>query len=220
MTNHKSLLILALFILSSLACNISADFQSTATPLRPATIQDPLLLEGWTALYQHQEPIRLPDGTTLTGRQLAQFVIDRAIPVQWSPEGDRHELSYSELYCRMGVCTYALDPAVVEPLYITPVIAERETGRLDTLVEMLAHEIYHRLQPFGQVRPTLFEEYSAYYLGQQVSGVSWAAFSGYDAKDPVSLARWFSDHKLADAYRHLDPYPQMVLEVIQPVAVR
>ena len=71
-----------------------------------------------------------------------------------------------------GVCTKEN-----EPIYFSPSIAAQEPDPLPWLVECMAHEIYHEMQPFGQVPDTMFEEFSAYYLStREFAGGS--TFSG------------------------------------------
>ncbi len=58
-----------------------------ANPLAlPASIQEAELLDGWIYLYNQLDPVQLWDGSLLTGRDLAQFVLDRSIPIVWDTE--------------------------------------------------------------------------------------------------------------------------------------
>src|SRR5438874_1028479 len=61
--------------------NLPADL--TVPPSLTANITDPMLLEAWVRLYNHQEPMQLWDGSTITGRQLAQYALDQALPIVW-----------------------------------------------------------------------------------------------------------------------------------------
>lgn len=219
MSKFFYLITLTIAMITLTACSTPA---AAAMPLQtnqpassnqPTTIQDAVLLEGWTALYNHQETIQMPDGRTLTGRNLAQFIIDNAIPVLWTPADD-HQTSYSTIACGGDVCTYDDGHPGTDPIYITASIKTLEDGRMSQLVERMAHEIYHRMQPFGQVRITLFEEYSAYYLSMQISQTTWAQFKGYDARNPACLTRWFNDTNLMYAYQHLGLYPQSVISSV------
>ena len=51
---------------------------------------------------------------------------------------------------------------------------------MSRLVKSLAHEIFHRMEPYGQVRDSQYEEFTAIYLGTQISGSTWQSFKGYD----------------------------------------
>ncbi len=219
--NKKFYLItLTAALITLTACNVSAavamslPMNQPASPVQPTTIQDTVLLEGWTALYNHQEAIQMPDGSTMTGRDLAQFIIDSHIPVLWTPTDDSHQTSYSTIACAGDVCTYDDGQPGVAPLYITSSIKDLGNDRMSQIVERLAHEIYHRMQPFGKVHITLFEEYSAYYLSMQISQATWAQFKGYEVLNPACLTRWFNDTNLMYAYQHLGLYPQSVISSV------
>jgi hypothetical protein len=177
---------------------------------RPTTIQDPLLLKGWLTLYDQQEAIQMPDGSSLSGRVLAQFVIDHAIQMLWAPADNNSHSSYSVQNCINDFCTKEN-----EPIYFSPSIATQEGDPLSWLVECMAHEIYHEMQPFGQVRDTLFEEFSAYYVSTRISGSQWAQFKEGDGLDAASLIRWFNDHRLLSTYRNFKLYPQKILPLVK-----
>jgi hypothetical protein len=164
------------------------------------------LLEGWNRLNNHTEPIQLWDGHTLSGHELAQYVLDYAIPIVWgSPDvcgGD----SCSKRYCRGEVCTYDNDQPGVKPIYINPSLRAKAEGQMDELVDTLAHEIYHRTQPFGSVDDSLYEEYSAYYVGAHISGVRWTNFEDYNPLQPACLVKWFHDNHLLEGYQQYKAY--------------
>lgn len=155
----------------------------------------------------------MPDGTSLSGRDLAQLIIDQGIPLLWAPEDNNRHASYSLQTCQAGVCTKEN-----QPIYFSPSLESPGTDHFNWLVECMAHEIYHEMQPFGQVSNTLFEEYSAYYLSTQISQLKWAQFKGYDALVPPSLIQWFTDHNLMYAYQDLELYPHKVLPMVKRVA--
>src|SRR5712692_3864942 len=52
-------------------------------PAKLPAIQDATLLEAWVRLYNHQDPIGLWDGSSLSGRSLAEYLLDHGIPVVW-----------------------------------------------------------------------------------------------------------------------------------------
>ena len=78
------------------------------------------------------------------------------------------------------------------------------------LVQALAHEIFHRTQPYGNVGTTQYEEFSAYYLSTHISGVTWMNIEAYDPFTPACMKRWFSERNLLQLYEGLEPYPQSV----------
>src|SRR5215831_18223539 len=55
---------------------------TTASAKVPA-IQDPTLMEAWVRLHDRQDAIRLWDGSSLTGQNLADYLLDHGIPVAW-----------------------------------------------------------------------------------------------------------------------------------------
>jgi hypothetical protein len=62
------------------------------------------------------------------------------------------------------------------------------------LAGALAHELYHRTQPFGPVVSSLYEEYWAYYVGAKIAHIEWLKFDGYDPDIGACLRAWFVDH--------------------------
>src|SRR5260370_39505924 len=51
----------------------------------PAAIHDPRLLAAWIGLYQQPAAIDLGEGASVSGRSLAQYALDHAIPTLWEP---------------------------------------------------------------------------------------------------------------------------------------
>jgi hypothetical protein len=143
-----------------------------AGALSKPQIPDPMLLEAWTRLDQHHDPIQLWDGRALTGHDLAQYLLEHAIPVVWDTEQVCNSGACSLLYCASEICAYEDR----EPIYVSPA----EAKDMQNLVATLAHEIFHRTQPFGPAPSTQFEEYWAFFVGAQISGASWPTFDGYD----------------------------------------
>ncbi len=174
----------------------------------PSTIHDPLLLEGWIRLYDHQEPVQLADGSTVVGRDLAQFLVDRSIPVVWDTNQMCSNGSCSVRYCEKDTCEYEDGLPGVDPIYITLEIQSMGDVQMNFLVGTLAHEIFHRTAPYGKVRDTLYEEFAAYYVGAQIGHAFRLNFEGYDSLNPTSLQSWFNDNGLMKAYAQFKLYPK------------
>ena len=180
----------------------------------PAGIHDAELLEAWVRLYTHTDPIRLWDGASLTGRGLAEFLRDHNIPLVWGTDQDCGGGSCSVQTCVLGqdVCAYANDASGLAPIYVRA--AER--GHMAAVVDTLAHEIFHRTQPFGAVRDTRFEEYWAFRIEYQINAESWLTFGAYEPLDPNHLSLWLRDNNLPQ-YFQLPAYPaSMADRVIAP----
>ncbi len=171
-------------------------------PDLPTGIQDAWLVEGWITLYDQVDPVQLWDGGTLTGRSLAQFILDRSIPVVWDTENKCDGESCSLHYCYEKFCTFEDRKGSVAPIYISL----RICNDLQSLVRTLAHEIYHRTEPFGSVPDTLFEEFNAYLVGARISGSDWPKFEGVDPLAPAKMDQWFKDNQFT-AYPGLQHYP-------------
>jgi hypothetical protein len=180
----------------------------TVAEVLPASIQDPMLLEAWIRLDNRQDPIALWDGRTTTGHDLAQFLLAQAIPVVWDTDGVCGSGSCSVYNCRGDVCSYDDGQPGVDPIFILPVAQPFGHG-MDGLVSTLAHEIFHRTQPFGPVFDTRFEEYWAFFVGTQISPSVGLSFGTYDPLDPDHLNLWIKDNRV-DAYFQLPAYPTSV----------
>jgi hypothetical protein len=182
-------------------------------PVLPSTIHDPVLLEGWIHLYHHREPVQLADGSTVSGRDLAQFIIDQSIPVVWDTDQKCEIASCSLLYCEQDTCKYEDGLPGVDPIYISLDIQSMEEAKMNFLVGTLAHEIFHRTAPYGKVWPTLYEEFAAFYVGAQIGHAFRLDFVGYDGLNPAALRSWFKDNGLMKAYQHFSLYPQSMNSV-------
>ena len=187
------------------ACGTSAQAASDRLSF---IIQDPQLQQGWELLNQHTELIQLPDGRSLSGHTLAQFVLENGIPVQWDAQNICKGSSCSKKYCADGVCDYEDGLPGVDPIYLNASIRDLGGERMSRTVESMAHEIFHRMQPFGLGKTTLFEEFNAYFLSTRISGAAWTGFEGYDPLKSACLQRWFADRNLLYGYTDLELYPQ------------
>src|SRR5688572_13134726 len=152
----------------------------------PDGLDDPTLIEAWIRLYNHNEPLELWDGTILTGRDLAQFLLDQAIPLVWDIQGRCHNASCSFQYCAGDTCTYEDGQPGVNAIYIFPA----QAADMPTLVSTLAHESFHRMQLFGQVHDTRFEEFWACKVGAAFNAQSGFKFDGYDPLVSGYLLLW------------------------------
>lgn len=174
-------------------------------------IQDPLILKAWNTLNSLEEPVVLWDGKALTGKALAQFLLAEQIPVVWGSDDICKGSSCSRLYCAAdGACAYDDGQPGVDPIYLNPGARDQQAGQNARVARELAHEAFHRLQPFGQVNITQFEEYWAFYLETQVLKASYPDFKGCDPTDASSLQKWFTKHMMA-GYLKLDVYPNSIL---------
>ena len=173
----------------------------------PAAIDDPHMLEAWVRLYNHQEPIQLWDGSpTTTGRALAQFLLDQSIPVVWDVQNACHG-SCSIRYCHTdGTCSYDDGQPGVEPILVHIMYA----NDIPSLVLILAHEAFHRTEPFGTGLDTRFEEYYAFKLESQITPAGAMKFDGFDPMVPAELDGWLHANQL-DGYMVLPQYPSNVL---------
>jgi hypothetical protein len=179
----------------------------------PANIEDPILLEAWIRLYNQQEAIQLWDGSTVTGRQLAQYALDHALPIVWD----------TGKACSGGSCSlrYLVNGAYVfdygqsggpEPIYIAPIDDPHGTN-MQFLVGTLAHEIFHRTSPFGAVSDTKFEEYWAFRIGAAIGRNAAPKFDGIDPMVSGELFIWLLNNKLS-FYYNLPEYPASVAALV------
>jgi hypothetical protein len=187
-------------------------------PALPAAITDPTLLEAWVRLYNYQDPIKLWDGSSLTGRSLAEYLLAHGIPVVWDTGKVCGGGSCSLISCApgpVGPCNYANTQSGVAPIYVRT--AER--GDMPALVDTLAHETFHRTQPFGAVPDTRFEEYWAFRIEYHIAPETWLTFGAYDPLDGNHLNLWIRDNGL-EPYFQLAEYPASVAALVasQPQA--
>jgi len=179
----------------------------------PANIQDPMLLEAWVRLYNHLEPIQLWDGSTITGRQLAQYALDHALPIVWDTGHVCSGGSCSVRYCDETVWRFddQLHPGI-KPIYIAP-IAQPDATSMQFLVGTLAHEIFHRTSPFGAVADTKFEEYWAFRIGAAIGKNAAPNFDGIDPLISGELFIWLLKNRMP-FYYSLPEYPASVAALV------
>lgn len=187
---------------------VSAGTEISESANTTVDIQDPLIQKAWDYLDTLEEPVMLWDGSTLTGKSLAQFLRASQIPVVWDDEGACRGSSCSQQFCDSnGACGYEDGKPGVAPIYLNPGARDQKVGQTARIAAEMAHEIFHRRQPFGGVKISQFEEYWAFNTQTQIFKASWPDFKGYDPMDANSLQQWFSMHMMA-GYLKLDPYPQ------------
>ena len=205
---NKNFILTSLLLLSFLlsACGTTA---LAASPDQPISIEDALLLAAWGRLNDQTEPVQLWNGLSITGHDLAQFVLDHSIPILWTSPDISTKVAFSVLKCKGETCVYSSNQPGIPPIFVGESL--NHADRLDDLVDTLAHEIYHRTQPYGQVIITMYEEYLAYYVGAYMSGMIWANFKGYDPLKQACLIKWFSDYNLLAGYQDHQTYPLTVL---------
>ena len=88
---------------------------------------------------------------------------------------------------------------------------------MPSLISTLAHEIFHRTQPFGPVRGTRFEEYWAFLVGARISKSAWPAFGAFDALNPEQLNLWLQLNGLAYYFQYPE-YPAAVASHVNHVS--
>lgn len=176
-----------------------------AQALSPA-IQDEYILEGWNYLRSLREPV-VANGMVMSGENLARFLVENQIPVVWGSDEICGGSSCSRMYCAPdGNCSYEDGKPGIDPIYLNPAILTQDVGQVDRLVGELAHEIYHRMHPFGYGMISQIEEYWAFYVGAQVVNSNWPEFDGVDPQDPEQLRNWFYTNSL-NGYLKLTSYP-------------
>lgn len=122
-------------------------------------IRDPLILEGWKFIYHSDTSIDLQEGSAITAKDLASFLVENSIPVEWGSDGICNGSSCSQLYCGgQGTCVYQDGSPGTDPIYHNASIRDRTNGQLSRVVDDLKNEIFHRMQPFGLVKSTQLEE--------------------------------------------------------------
>ena len=173
-------------------------------------------MEAWIRLYNRQEPIQLWDGRTVTGRDLAQYLLENAITVVWDTQHICGNASCSTEIksCIPDTCTYEDGEPGVNPIYVYPAKATDMQGLTGTLT----HEIFHRTQPFGAVADTRFEEYWAFLIGAKISQAGWPAFGAYDLLNPGHLNLWIKENRL-DPYFELPDYPASVVPLVSGASI-
>jgi hypothetical protein len=164
----------------------------------PATIQDPVLLEGWIRLYNRTQACEMWDGSTLTGQQLAQYVINQSVVITWNTNPAYSDGSW-------------VDRGNTDIIYINPGLKEENETQMTRLVSTLAHEIFHHATPFDQVEDTLYEEYWAHYVGSCVSGRGQVGFNYFNPLSPDSLTLWFKANNRSGYLGAYDLYPENVM---------
>ncbi len=174
----------------------------------PTTIHDPLLLAGWVYLYNQQEPLHTWDSHDLTGRKIAQMIIDQRISVQWNVHKKYGGNSYSERpACHKKSC--AEDRENHQPIMIDTHYLDPGQQNLANLADTLAHEMIHHMLPFGNIEDTLYEEFWAYSIGLQISKSKQLDLRGYSPLQATCLTQWFNMNHLT-YYSGMQYYPQSI----------
>lgn len=88
--------------------------------------------------------------------------------------------SCSIRYCDGETCRYKDGKPSVRPIYISASLQNNGEEDIDELVSTLAHEIYHYTQPNGPVKDTLYEEFTAYYIGAAITQRYGTNFKDYN----------------------------------------
>lgn len=169
----------------------------------PTTIQDPILLEAWILMYNRTQTCKLWDNNTLSGQQLAQYVLDNAVVITWNADPAYGESSW-------------VDRGETDNVYINPGLQKQTDMQMVNLVNTMAHEMFHRTTPFHQVEDTLYEEYWAFYVGSCVSGRANADYDHFNPLSTASLKDWFKDNNRSSYLSEFPLYPQEMLALSIP----
>ena len=192
-----------LILVTISACGAVSENATPPQSSQPTTIQDPSLIEAWNILNDNQENALDWDNHMITGHELAKYILERSIPVQFDTEGICQGSSCSVRYCAGDVCDFEDGNPGIDPIYISLKLKDDP----ERLVRALMHEIYHRMEPFGNVRDTLFEEFWAYAVEAQLSGSGGEIFLGCDPKNSEELVQWFEVYQ-AGSYAGFEIYPE------------
>jgi hypothetical protein len=190
----------------------STETDNASMDNQTSLIQDPYIIDGLNYLSSQNDLIRLPNGDSLSGTALVQFIIASHIPVVWGSDEICGGGSCSLMYCSAGGgCSYEDGQPGIDPIYLNPSIKSQSVGMTQRLANELAHEAFHRMRYFGSVKISQYEEYWAFYVGSQVVNADWPKFNGIDPKYPQQLASWFTMHAMP-GYLSLPPYPGSVAQ--------
>jgi hypothetical protein len=169
----------------------------------PTTIKDPILLEGWIRLYNRTQTCKLWDGSTLSGQQLALYILNNGVVVTWNTDSPYGDISWT-------------DRGETGNIYINPGLQKSYEMQMVNLVNTMAHETFHRTIPFDQEEDTLYEEYWAFYVGSCVSGQVNADYIHYNPLSPDSLKNWFKYNSRPGYLDDYPLYPQSVVAMAIP----
>ncbi len=183
------------------AMKLPADFVVPAA--LPTTIQDPLLLKGWIYLYNSTKTCQLWDGSTLSGRQLAQYVIDHAVVITWNTNPAYSEDSW-------------VDRGKTDIVYLNPELQKPGDTQMLSMVVVMSHEIFHRTTPFNQVGDTLYEEYWAFNVSSCVSGRAQGDFIHFNPLSAKSLTLWFESSNRSNYLDDFGLYPENMVAMVIP----
>lgn len=174
---------------------------------------DSPIVEALKYLEQHTELIYLPDGHSLCGRDLYQFINNYPTPIKWDPNHECQAAACQAISCSKTTCIYENQGQGEVPIIINPETVNNAEDPYLFLVDTIAHEIFHRMQWFGPVDITQYEEFLAIVIAAKITGSELANYEDYDPLQPICLKRWFHNHHL-DHYNSLALYPLSVMETM------
>jgi len=151
--------------------------------------------------------VALWPGKTVTGRVLAEFLRESGIPLVWDVQGACTNASCSRQFCAGTSCVFDDGQPGIDPIYIYPPHA----AQMQTLVATLAHEAFHRMQPFGPVQDSIYEEFWACTLTAAFDPNTGFKFDGYDPLISGYLPLWVRDNNLTPYFAL--PYYPLDLEI-------
>lgn len=203
----KTLIALTMIIITLAAGSVNRNDVTNVKAGNP--IQDPQLQQAWEQLNSLNETIQLPDGTSITGHDLAQFSLDNNIQINWDENNICNGNSCSVRNHLSDSGTYTYNDRII---YVR--LSLKADGQMKQLIETMAHEIYHYTEPFGQGGDTLYEEYLAFNISARI-----AHTSGFDdtCANPLlssCLKHWFEKHNLMYGYTNFPVYPTSLANIV------
>ncbi len=178
-------------------CSISVPFvvpNGMVVPTDLPEFDDPILLEAWIWLYNSN-----------SGRYLAEYIQDYNIRIIY---GDDNGVAIT---CSGQSCTIA--PGTPIEIINNPGASLYDSVGVRQRAGLLAQEAYHYTRPYGNVKPSLLEEYNSYQLHSTVVSElqAWAdypegtstigggySFDGYNPGNSGSLMNWFDSNGLTN----------------------
>ena len=177
----------------------------------PNTIQDAVLQQAWEQLNTLSEPVQLADGASISGHDLAQFILKNNIAIEWDENNVCEESSCSVRYHIPGETAYTHDG---EPIYMRVALKALAEENMNTLVSSMAHEIYHYTEPFGQVDDSLYEEYQAFNLAARITHTPGMEDTCDNPMQPECLKQWLEKHNILYGYTQIQEYPPNLVDKV------
>jgi hypothetical protein len=204
----KVLITLTMIIISLVAGGLNLKNSTNAATIH---IHDPLLRQAWDQLNSFTEPIQLPDRTIISGHDLAQYILQNHIEINWDENN----------VCKGSSCSvryYDAEKSIFthrgQPIYIRVSLKAESPDRIQLLVQTMAHEIFHYIEPFSQDGDSLYEEYLAYNISARIAYTKGMDDACSNPLLPACLKSWFEAHNLMYGYTQFPVYPSSLASKI------